>query len=123
MSNPMVEPSFAIDTLRWAARVGSVISIGILLLFIIGEGFHPAKVAPREWVGLLFFPGGVVAGMIVGWWREGLGGAIAVASLLAFYLVYGFLLSGKFPSGAAFLVFAAPGFLFLTHWLLTRGAR
>jgi hypothetical protein len=123
MGNPIAVSDFAIDSLRWAARAGSIVSIGILLLFIIGEGFDPTRIAPKEWLGLLFFPLGVVAGMIVAWWREGLGGAITGASLLAFYLVYGLLLSGRFPSGGAFIVFAAPGFLFLTHWLLTRGAR
>ncbi len=39
--------------LRWAARLLSLLSIGILLLFLAGEGFDASRVAPREWVGLL----------------------------------------------------------------------
>src|SRR5258708_28665844 len=31
----------------------------------------------------------------VGWWKEGPGGAITTLSLLAFYLVYGYLIRGK----------------------------
>lgn len=61
-----------------------------------------------------------MAGMAIAWWSEWLGGAISVASLLAFYLVYGLLLSDRFPGGGYFIVFAAPGFLFLTHWAVTR---
>jgi hypothetical protein len=62
--------------LRWLARVGSVVSLGLLLLFFVGERFDPAKVASRDWLGFLFFPIGVVAGMLVGWWHVGWGGAI-----------------------------------------------
>ena len=103
--------------LRWLARIGSIVSLALLLLFYIGEGFHPAKVAPHEWVGFLFFPIGVAAGMVVGWWREGWGGAITTVSLLAFYGVYGFLLNGSLWQGGAFIAFAAPGMLFLVYWL------
>jgi hypothetical protein len=37
-------------------------SIELILLFFAGEGFAPAKIAPKEWIGLVFFPIGVVAG-------------------------------------------------------------
>ena len=122
MNNSTVASGFALETIRWAARAGSIMSIVILLLFIIGEGFNPTRITPRECVGLLFFPFGVMAGMAIAWWSEWLGGAISVASLLAFYLVYGLLLSDRFPGGGYFIVFAAPGFLFLTHWALSRDA-
>jgi hypothetical protein len=102
------------------ARIGSIASLGLLLLFFVGEGFSPARVALKQWAGLAFFPVGVVAGMVVAWRREGLGGGITVLSLLAFYGVYGALLSGDFPRGWAFIVFAAPGGLFLAYWLLSR---
>jgi hypothetical protein len=70
---------------------------------------------------LVFFPIGVIAGMAVAWVREGLGGAITVFSLIAFYLMH-LLFSGGFPRGWAFVAFASPGFLFLAHWLLMRDA-
>jgi hypothetical protein len=110
-------PAALLLGLRWLARIGSVISLGLLLLFFLGEGFNPAKVASPEWIGFLFFPIGVAAGMLVGWWREGLGGAITTLSLLAFYGIYGFLLNGRLWQGAAFIAFAAPGILFLVYWL------
>ena len=106
--------------MRWIARVWSVISIGLILLFFVGGGFSPAKVAPKEWVGLVFFPIGVVVGMVVAWRKESWGGSITVVSLFAFYGVYGYWLSGAFPRGWAFVVFSAPGILFLVSALLSQ---
>ncbi len=107
--------------LHWLARALSIISILILLLFVVGERFNPAALRPREWILMIFFPIGVIAGMAVAWGREGLGGAITFVSLVAFYLTH-FLFTGGFPRGWAFVAFASPGFLFLAHWLFTRDA-
>lgn len=101
------------------ARVGSIASITLLLIIFQAEAFHPSEIAPREWVGLIFFPIGVVVGMIIAWWKEGLGASVTVGSLLAFYFVYGYLLSSHI-GGWAFVVFASPGFLFLLHWFFYR---
>jgi hypothetical protein len=95
---------------RWIARLWSSASIG----------FNPAQFAFRDLVGLLFFPCGVCLGMIVAWRREGLGGGITVGSLLAFYAALG-VMDGRFPRGPWFALIAAPGILFLTCWLLSRG--
>jgi len=67
----------------------------------------------------VFFPVGVCLGMILAWRWEGLGGRVSVASLAAFYLVRR-LSSPGFPRGFAFSALAAPGFLFLLCWRLTR---
>ncbi len=109
-------------TIRWTARAWAVASIGLILAFFIGEGFAPARVAPREWLGLLFFPLGICAGMLVAWRREGLGGGITVGSLLAFYILH-LATAGAFPKGWAWLAFAAPGFLFLLCWHRARRER
>lgn len=98
---------------RWVARISSLISILMLLMFMAGEGFDIGRISAEQWVGFLFFPIGLVAGFIVGWKREFLGGAIAVLSLLGFYLIYGLWISGTMPRGLSFLVFSLPGFLFL----------
>jgi hypothetical protein len=111
-----------IIALRRLAKAWSIASILLIALFFFGEGFDPARVAPKEWVGLFFFPLGVVAGMILAWWKELPGGLITVASLLAFYLVYGLLLSGRASQGWAFIIFALPGFLFLASSLLSVSA-
>jgi hypothetical protein len=111
--------SLALVALAWSARATSVVSTGLLLLFFVGEGFDPSDVTPRQWAGLLFFPLGVVAGMILAWWREGVGGAVTVGSLLAFY-AWHVLAGGWVPRGSAFIAFSLPGFLFLLYGLLSR---
>ena len=108
--------------LRWAARALSVVSVAVLSLFFVGEGFDPSRVTPGEWAGLFFFPAGVVVGMIVAWRREGLGGGITAVSLLAFY-VWHVLASGDLPRGLAFPAFSLPGLLFLLYGLLSRGTK
>jgi hypothetical protein len=104
-------------SLRWIARAGSILSILLLLLFFFGEQFHPAKITLKEWVGLIFFPVGVVFGMIVAWWKEGVGAGITLASLLALYVVFGLLFGDSL--GVWFIVFASPGFFFLLYWILS----
>ena len=117
MTTLRTELNWTFVGLEWVARIGSVVSLTLLIALFIGEGLHPSQIARTEWVGLLFFPIGVMVGMIVAWWKEGLGASITVASLLAFYLIYGYLFSNHI-GGWWFLTFAAPGFLFLLHWLL-----
>ena len=98
---------------HWTARLWSIASLGIILLFIFGEGMH--RVRPSEWLLFLFFPAGICVGMILSWWKEGLGGAVTVGSLIAFYAIH-FAIAHTFPHGWAFLVFSLPGFLFLSQW-------
>lgn len=100
------------------ARVGSIVSITLLLMLFAGEGFHPSKISANEWAGLLFFPIGVLIGMAIAWWKEGAGSVITLGSLIGFYLVWGYLLRNHI-GGWWFLVFASPGFLFMLHWLLS----
>jgi len=90
------------------------VSIALILLFFIG--FRPSQVAPREWIGLMFFPFGVILGMLISWRRELEGSLLSLASLAGFYLVYGLVVTGRLPGGWAFLVFTAPAFLFLASW-------
>lgn len=115
-----IDLSVPLAVIELLARITSIASITLLVMLFAGEGFHPSQVAPKEWIGLLFFPIGVIIGMIVAWWREGVGSVVTVASLIGFYIVYGYLLRNHI-GGWAFVLFAAPGFLFLLHWLL-RGA-
>ena len=106
----------------WIARILSLISLGVVLLFIVGEGFNPMTLKPTEWLGFLFFPIGISVGMILAWWKKGIGGSITVGSLIMFYVVH-VATSGKFPQGWAWLVFAFPGFLFLLNWYQKRRER
>ncbi len=112
-------PLGTVSIVRWIARIWSVATILLVLGFIVGEGVPPRS-RLDQWLGFLFFPFGICAGMVVAWRREALGGAITVASLGVFYLVV-VATVGVFPAGWAWLVFAAPGFLFLlASFLSTR---
>ncbi len=122
MSDPTLEPGIVTLIVRWMARAWSIASVGFILLMFIGsglaEGFNLAQFTSRDWVGLFFFPFGVGLGMIVAWRREGLGGGIAVGSLLAFYAALR-VMDGRFPRGPWFALVAAPGILFLMSWVLS----
>lgn len=117
MFNNRIDLGLPLSVIEVLARVTSVASIVLLLMLFLGEGFNPSEISRNEWAGLLFFPIGVIIGMIIAWWKEGLGAAITVGSLVAFYLVWGYLLRNHI-GGWAFITFASPGFLFLLHWLL-----
>jgi len=113
-----------------SAQVLSVLSIAFLMLMFVGEGGlrnFSSAVAFRKFAGeagllFLFFPVTVAAGMIVGWWRAGLGGGITVAGLAGFYLLP--LISGtRLPSGPWFVIMAAPGILFLISSVLRSSFR
>ncbi|MGI5836351.1 MAG: DUF7670 domain-containing protein [Chloroflexota bacterium] len=109
--------------LRWLARILSLASLGMLLLFVLGEGSWPLRLTPSEFVQFVFFPIGVAIGMVLGWRRELLGGVVAVFSLAMFYLSH-FGVTGKIPSGPWFLIFTLPGILFfaLGLWKQARTA-
>jgi len=110
----------AAKALTWFARVWSIASIVFVLFFFFGESLGPGtKPTAAEWIGLALWPGGVAVGLVVAWFRKGLGGAIAIVSLIAFY-VWNLLERGRFPGGPYFLLVAAPGILFLLSSLLSR---
>ncbi|QDT61383.1 hypothetical protein SV7mr_39180 [Stieleria bergensis] len=94
------------------ARCGSVVSIALLALFVAGSFGNKNLPNLTEAVGLLLFPGGIVAGMVIGWRKEFVGGCITLVSLLAFYVWCTFF-GGGFPTGPYFFLFSLPGLFFL----------
>lgn len=111
-----LDSDLPLGVIEFLARLGSIASITLLVLVFWGEALNPSQISRTEWVGLVFFPIGITIGMVVAWWKEGLGSAITVGSLVAFYVVYGYVFKNHI-GGWAFIVFASPGFLFLLHWL------
>lgn len=110
----------ALFILRWSGRVLGLMVLFLLTLFYFTGDVGSTEITIREYIGLLFFPVGLVIGFVVGWRNELAGGMISVLSVAAFYLVYGMLLSGSIRQGSAFMIFAIPGVLFLTYGLLIR---
>jgi hypothetical protein len=102
----------SISSLRLVARALSFLSIGIVLLLAFGEGVPFSAFSGSESLLFLCFPLGVCLGTILAWRWEVIGGGIALASLIAFYLLH-FAVSKRFPKGVAFLTLTVPGLLFL----------
>ena len=103
--------------IRWTARAWAVVAMVIIVLLSVGEGVHPN--GPTELVGLILYPGGICLGFVLAWWKEGLGGAVTVVSLVGFYVLY-LLTKGSLPPGWAWFSLAVPGFLFLLCWMRSR---
>ena len=120
MNSSTANVNTAALVIRWIARAWSVLSIGFVLLILVGELVSPHAALPsslRDIVGMLFFPFGVCVGLILAWKREGLGGTIALGSLAAFYITL-YIADSRLPRGPYFALVAAPGALFLvTHFI------
>ena len=106
---------------RYAARVGSLATLAFIGMFFIGELTNGEGVWPSltEWIAVAFFPCGMLIGMGIAWRRELLGGVITIASIAAFY-AWDFILSGRPPSSAIFIVLGLPGLLFVLASMLDR---
>lgn len=109
------------SVIRWVARILGLLALAFVLLFFFGEAdfSQPLQLDPREIVLIVFFPLGVILGNLLGWWREGLGAIITIASLAAFYLA-DLIFTGTWPSGPFFALLALPAIPFALYWLLAR---
>ena len=104
---------FALGT-RWTARVWSFASLAFIAVLMIGnlQAAGGLQMTARESALFLFFPIGVVAGLLIAWWKEMIGGATAVASLVGFYALHA-IIAGGLPGGVYFVLLALPGLLFV----------
>ena len=102
----------------WTTRILGAACLLILLFFIFGESIDLSKINGKQVVGLLFFPVGFMFGLIFAYWKELLGGTIAVGSVADLHLVYGLLLNDSMRLGWWFGVCAIPGALFLIYGIL-----
>ncbi len=113
----------AIGVRRLASAWGAV-NLLLIVFLLVGEltagGRGPSA---REWLGLALWPIGVGIGLIFCWFHARLGGWITLGSLVAFYL-WNLYAVGSFPRGPYFILFAAPGALYLlADWMHRRAAR
>ena len=109
-------------TIKGIARIWSILSLAFLLLFfgasIIGS-IGKDTFAFKDVFQFVFFPVGLTIGLIIAWKWEGLGGIIAIASIIGFHLQM-LVKHGK-PDFVLFIdLLAAPGILFILYWILSR---
>ena len=109
-------------TIKWIARIWSILSLAFLLLFFgasIFSSIGADTFAFKDVFQFVFFPIGLTIGLIIAWKWEGLGGIIAIASIIGFHLQM-LVVHGKADFGLFFELLAAPGILFILYWILSR---
>ena len=97
----------AATILRWTARASSLFCVFLLMLFLFGSRVEkwPNLAQVME---LMLFPCGIIVGLSLAWWREGIGAMVAAISLLGFYILYGVTNGGAVPRGPWFIIFTSP---------------
>ena len=112
------------NVIRWIGRIVTVLSVAFILAFFIGEAdfSQSLHLGAAEIIMTLFFPIGVIAGNILGWWREGWGALITGISLTLFYLG-DLVFTGTPPSGPFFAMLASPACFYGLYWFLSKQKR
>ena len=100
---------------RWTARASAAVLIAIWLALFTSEVMRPGFDGPNRYsLGQAASLAVVFAGYAIGWRKELAGGIAAIVGTLAFFVVV-LTTTGKLP-GAAALLFAIPGVLYLLAW-------
>jgi ABC-type branched-subunit amino acid transport system permease subunit len=98
-------------TLRWLARGGSVL---VAVLFALLWWHQPPsmnQLPPVMLAQLALLTGGVL-GLLLGWWRERLGGAIAAIAFVGFLAIEG-VVKHRLPLVPQLFVMMLPALLYL----------
>lgn len=103
-------------TLRWIARITSLVVLGFIALMAFGE--PAAAPSTSEVVGLVFFPGLLSLGLVLAWWREHIGAIVATIGLAGIY-AWAFA-RGHGLRGPWFVVTWLPALFFFASWLVRR---
>lgn len=98
----------SITAVRWFARISGTLLVGFLGLFVVGYGGLPNVLALQvpEQLGLLGMAM-IAFGALLGWWRDLVGGVVALSGFVLFCSVE-FAVNGAAPGGVIPL-FCLPG--------------
>jgi hypothetical protein len=103
--------ALAVIVLRWVARITGLLLVGMVVLFVVGEGppniFRQPPSVTVEFAGT----GLMLAGFLAGWRWEAIGGITAVAGF-AVFIATELIVNRHLPGGAIWL-FVVPGLLLL----------
>jgi len=109
-------------TIKWIARIWSILSLAFLLLFFgssIIDSIGKDTFAFKAMLQFIFFPIGLTIGLILAWKREGPGGIIAIGSIICFHLQM-LVVHGNLDFSLIIELLAVPGILFILYWFLSR---
>ena len=91
----------AMAILRWSARLLSVALIALFCVFLVGDGIPPFSALSIRTMSLGFLLLVSLAGLLIAFRAEALGGMMGLAGAAGFYLA-DFIASGSFPRGGYF---------------------
>jgi len=104
---------FCYKTSKYGARTLSVLLTTMLAVFAIGEGVSPSRFSHAEAVLSLFMIA-IVAGGLIGWKSEKVGGIVSLTGIAGFYAA-DYAASGNLPRFSMLILslLVLPGVLFL----------
>ena len=106
-------PHVMSTTLRWLARVSSLLLAAAFLAFAAGEILFPHSGPPSrfiEWLGIALLASAALVPLL-GWRWDLPAALVSLASLAAFVVVV------RFDNPVIIVIVAAPGVLYLAAWL------
>jgi hypothetical protein len=103
---------------RWTARVLAAVLVGLVLVILIGEGFHPLRLKGLEPVQAVLFWAACV-GMVVAWRWPAVGGALSLGGMVLFFAVTIAVMRGL-PRAPLPYLMLLPGTLFFVSALIRR---
>lgn len=105
--------------LRWTARVTGLALLGLVGVLIVGHGGlpnvfgRPAAVQLESLATVM-----MLGGLLLGWWREAVGGVVASIGIALFFAVE-MVVNGS-PPGGIVPLFCVPAILLLISSLVNR---
>lgn len=104
---------------RSIARTFSFAVFILVLMVVIGQGWPNVREFSRgEVISSIMFVI-MLAGLIVGWWRE-LAGALLILGGFLGFMASEYAASGDMGMSPIFMLFPLSGALFFVYWLLVR---
>jgi hypothetical protein len=103
--------------LRSVARMVSFALLILVVMVILGEGLPDIRAFTRgEIISAIMFVI-MIAGLLVGWWREFAGAILIFGGFFAF-MASEYAASGDVGMSPIFMLFPLAGALFFVYWLL-----
>lgn len=122
---PKTDPS--LKALRWAARIIGTLTVAFTLFMLIGsfiEGYNRNQGKldyPFDFLttlGFVFWGIGLL-GLVIAWWREGLGGMLSLGAMIIFIALVYFNPASNFS--IVLVGFLLPPVLYVAYWLSAKG--
>jgi hypothetical protein len=112
-----------ITGIRWFTRIAGSLLVVLSLVILIGSIIEPypqgrAKITPGV-ILLIIGMISMVVGIVVAWFREGLGGFLTVGGFVFFYAVH-LIVEKRLPRGSFLVYFLIIGLLFIFCWWQSR---